>query len=195
MLQISTDSQAPLELGSIDEMNASHTPPDTDTPYSTTSTNDTDADTSTDTSTNATPVRSGTPTGTVLIPGRKRSGTIVARTIWDEPNPLTDTTIVQEVHSKLLQLDPQIPLPGAPRAIDDAGGLRRDGILTDRRNRVAPDVTPRARPIDLPMTNTPTPRSRMRWSQGDISTNQTPTTTRGGKREPGTGMGRMRPLI
>ena len=70
-----------------------------------------------------------------------------------------DTTIVREVHSKLLQLDPQIPLPGAPGAIDDAGGLRRDGTLTDRRNRVAPDVTPRVGPMDLPMTNTPTPGS------------------------------------
>ena len=110
------------------------------------------------------------------------------------PTPLTDTTIIREVHSKLLQLDPQIPLPGAPGAIDDAGGLRRDGTLTDRRNRVAPDVTPRGGPMDLPMTNTPTPRSRMRWSQGDISTNQTPTTTRGGERKPGTGMGRTRLL-
>ena len=32
MSQTSTDSQAPPELGSIDEMNASHTPPGTDTP-------------------------------------------------------------------------------------------------------------------------------------------------------------------
>ena len=91
-----------------------------------------------------------------------------------------------QVHPQAL---PQIPLPGAPGAIDDAGGLRRDGTLTDRRNRVAPDVTPRAGPMDLPMTNTPTPRSRMRWSQGDISTNQTPTTTRGGQTRTGDGNG------
>ena len=105
------------------------------------------------------------------------------------PTPLTDTTIIREVHSKLLQLDPQIPPPGAPGAIDDAGGLRRDGTLTDRRNRVAPDVTPRAGPMDLPMTNTPTPGSRMRRSQGDISTNQTPTTMRGGQTRTGDGNG------
>ncbi|THH11760.1 hypothetical protein EW146_g7931, partial [Bondarzewia mesenterica] len=44
---------------------------------------DTDADTSTDTSTNATPAGSNTPTGTVEVPGRDRSGTIIARPIWD----------------------------------------------------------------------------------------------------------------
>ena len=251
MSQISTDSQAPPELGSIDEMNASHTPPGTDTPNSATSANDTDTDTSTDTSTNATPVRSGTPTGTVLVPGCERSGTIVARLIWDEPNPphghhhrsrgafqaspagSTDTSQLNteteddgdinmdhdrddrdEVSSSpecctqlqrtrravgiILDAPPAVPLdntevhiiingaqggvvggdgvgvedgivslkpndnftmgapPGAPGAIDDAGGLRRDGTLTDRRNRVAPDVTPRAGPMDLPMTNAPT---------------------------------------
>jgi hypothetical protein len=35
--------------------------------------------------TNAAPVRSGTPTGTVLIPGREHSGAVVARPIWHEP--------------------------------------------------------------------------------------------------------------
>lgn len=43
--------------------------------------NDIDADTSTDTSTNTTPVRSGTPTGPILVLGRDRSGTVVARPI------------------------------------------------------------------------------------------------------------------
>jgi hypothetical protein len=50
--------------------------------------NDTDADTSTDTSTTATPIRSNTPTGTVLVPGRDRSGTVLGRTVWDQPPPL-----------------------------------------------------------------------------------------------------------
>ncbi|KAI0311114.1 hypothetical protein OF83DRAFT_1177890 [Amylostereum chailletii] len=44
---------------------------------------DTDADTSTDTSTNHTPAGSNTPTGTVEVPGRDRSGTIIARPVWD----------------------------------------------------------------------------------------------------------------
>ena len=44
-----------------------------------------DTDTSTETSTNATPNGSNTPTGTVTVPGRDRSGTIIARPVWDQP--------------------------------------------------------------------------------------------------------------
>ncbi|KAH7907208.1 hypothetical protein BJ138DRAFT_988109, partial [Hygrophoropsis aurantiaca] len=43
-------------------------------------------DTSAETSSNATPLRSGTPTGAVLVNTRERSGTIIARPIWDEPS-------------------------------------------------------------------------------------------------------------
>ena len=46
---------------------------------------------STDTSANATPSGSGTPTSTVVVPGRERSGTVVARRIWDN-NELPPTT-------------------------------------------------------------------------------------------------------
>lgn len=273
----STDTQvSAAELGSIAEGSSSHTPPISDTPSSATSANDTDADTSTDTSTNATPVRSGTPTGTVLVPGRERSGTVVARPVWDDPNPnaagprhrthhhrargafqaspsgSTDTSqpnteteddgdvdmdrdrdddsperhtthsqrtrravgIVSdvppaapldntEVHiiindaqgdvvggdgvgveDGIVSLEPNDDFamgapPGAPGAIDDgAGGLRRDGTLTERRNRaVPPDVTPRAGPMDLPMTNAPTPAGRTRRGTQD-TISQTPTTTR-----------------
>ena len=45
-----------------------------------------DTDTSADTSTNATPNGSNTPTGSVVVPGRDRSGTIIARPVWDQPN-------------------------------------------------------------------------------------------------------------
>lgn len=38
---------------------------------------------STDTSANATPSGSGTPTSTVIVPGRDRSGTVVARQVCD----------------------------------------------------------------------------------------------------------------
>jgi hypothetical protein len=41
----------------------------------------------TDMSTTATPIGSGTPTGSVVIPGRDRSGTIIARPVWD-PAPV-----------------------------------------------------------------------------------------------------------
>ncbi|KAF8751901.1 MYND finger [Rhizoctonia solani] len=38
---------------------------------------------SSDASANATPLGSGTPTGSVVVPGRDRSGTVVGRPIWD----------------------------------------------------------------------------------------------------------------
>ncbi|KAH8111250.1 hypothetical protein DFH11DRAFT_1794287 [Phellopilus nigrolimitatus] len=46
-------------------------------------TSDAETTVSTDTSTNATPLGSGTPMGTVIVPERDRSGTVVARRIWD----------------------------------------------------------------------------------------------------------------
>ncbi|KAG9091121.1 hypothetical protein FRC06_000701 [Ceratobasidium sp. 370] len=46
---------------------------------------------SSDASANATPVGSGTPTGSVVVPGRDRSGTVVGRPVWDEvPRPAWD---------------------------------------------------------------------------------------------------------
>jgi hypothetical protein len=47
-----------------------------------------DPDTSTDTSRNQTPAGSNTPVGTVEVPGRDRSGTIIARPIWDTSTAL-----------------------------------------------------------------------------------------------------------
>ncbi|EIW51458.1 uncharacterized protein TRAVEDRAFT_107632, partial [Trametes versicolor FP-101664 SS1] len=46
---------------------------------------DVHTDTSADTSTNATPNGGNTPTGTVVVPARDRSGTIIARPVWDQP--------------------------------------------------------------------------------------------------------------
>lgn len=43
-----------------------------------------DGDTSTEPSSNNTPAGSGTPTGAVVIPSRDRSGTIIARPVWDQ---------------------------------------------------------------------------------------------------------------
>jgi hypothetical protein len=48
----------------------------------------------TDMSTTATPIGSGTPTGSVVIPGRDRSGTIVARPVWDPLPAPADTATV-----------------------------------------------------------------------------------------------------
>ncbi|KAI8995708.1 hypothetical protein BD414DRAFT_480355 [Trametes punicea] len=50
-----------------------------------------DTDTSAETSTNATPNGGNTPTGTVVVPARDRSGTIIARPIWDQPPANTNT--------------------------------------------------------------------------------------------------------
>lgn len=46
-----------------------------------------DGDTSTEVSTTTTPLRSNTPTASVVVPGRERSGTIIARRTWDPPHP------------------------------------------------------------------------------------------------------------
>ncbi|KAI0636363.1 hypothetical protein C8Q77DRAFT_1192172 [Trametes polyzona] len=57
-----------------------------------------DTDTSADTSTNATPNGGNTPTGTVVVPARDRSGTIIARPVWDQPNNTTATTATRRPH-------------------------------------------------------------------------------------------------
>lgn len=53
----------------------------------TVSNSDAETSVSTDTSANATPSGSGTPTSTVMVPGRERSGTVVARRVWDNEIP------------------------------------------------------------------------------------------------------------
>lgn len=49
------------------------------------STSSSDNETSTETSTTVTPLGSSTPTGSVVVPSRDRSGTIIARPVWDAP--------------------------------------------------------------------------------------------------------------
>lgn len=78
MTEVTADVAAPTELGAIPELSSiSLTPSASDTPFSATS-NDTDADTLTGTSTNVTLIRFGTPAGAVLVPGRERSGIVLA---------------------------------------------------------------------------------------------------------------------
>ncbi len=48
-----------------------------------------DTDTSTEPSSNVTPLGSNTPTGAVLIPNRDRSGTVIARPVWDQAQTAT----------------------------------------------------------------------------------------------------------
>ena len=68
--------------------------------------------------------------------------------------------------------------PGAPGAIDEGGPMRRDTV----RNRTAPDATPRAGTMDLPMTTAPTPVGRPGRRGQDPAANNTPTATRGAHR-------------
>ncbi|KAG6879125.1 hypothetical protein C0992_005012 [Termitomyces sp. T32_za158] len=49
-----------------------------------------DTELSTDASAAPTPVGSGTPTGSVVVPSRDRSGTIIARPMWDRPTHRED---------------------------------------------------------------------------------------------------------
>ncbi|EJF55994.1 hypothetical protein BD309DRAFT_973691 [Dichomitus squalens] len=58
-----------------------------------------DTDTSAETSTNATPNGSNTPTGSVVVPGRDRSGTIIARPVWDQP-----TNTIRRAHRSRLNV-------------------------------------------------------------------------------------------
>lgn len=51
-----------------------------------------DGDTSAETSSNATPLGSNTPTGAVVVPSRDRSGTVIARPVWDQPPVPTAST-------------------------------------------------------------------------------------------------------
>jgi hypothetical protein len=56
--------------------------------------------------------------------------------------------------------------PGAA-AIDEGGPMRRDTV----RNRTAPDATPRAGTMDLPMTAAPTPVGwPRRWTRTHLCT-------------------------
>lgn len=64
--------------------------------------------------------------------------------------------------------------PGAPGAIDDAGPIRRDATI---RGRAAPDATPRAGTMDLPMAAAATPVGRP--GRRDTAATLTPAAARG----------------
>ncbi|KIM37323.1 hypothetical protein M413DRAFT_277406 [Hebeloma cylindrosporum] len=93
-----------------------------------------DTDVSTDNSIAATPQGSGTPTGSVVIPSRDRSGTIIARPIWDQ----APTTRVRRHR----ELPPESPSPStsASRAdteTEDDGDIDMDRSPERRHGRRA----------------------------------------------------------
>ncbi|KII84339.1 hypothetical protein PLICRDRAFT_57745 [Plicaturopsis crispa FD-325 SS-3] len=81
MVDLSTGNSTPSDSALLAPSSSSAGLPE-EPPSSATSI-DTDPDTSTDTSSNTTPAGSNTPTGSVLVPGRDRSGTIIGVPIWD----------------------------------------------------------------------------------------------------------------
>lgn len=64
-------------------------------------------DTPADSSSNTTPGGTNTPTGTVVVPGRERSGTVIARPQWDLQTTATATTThTHGRRSRFLRRDP-----------------------------------------------------------------------------------------
>ncbi|KAI0668015.1 hypothetical protein C8Q78DRAFT_1147403 [Trametes maxima] len=108
-----------------------------------------DTDTSAETSTNATPNGGNTPTGTVVVPARDRSGTIIARPVWDQP-----TTTARRPHRSRLN----VPAASAgPSTSTSAANSRPetetedDGdVDMDRESRDgdAPSPSPERQPSD-----------------------------------------------
>ncbi|KAH7926352.1 hypothetical protein BV22DRAFT_1087158 [Leucogyrophana mollusca] len=97
MVEISVDSTAYSEISVVVDATSSPVPITArDRPsygrHSSSSSHETEPDTSAETSTNATPLSSGTPTGAVLVNTRERSGTIIARPVWDAPSTTAEVS-------------------------------------------------------------------------------------------------------
>ncbi|KAF8149125.1 hypothetical protein B0H34DRAFT_791603 [Crassisporium funariophilum] len=126
-----------------------------------------DTDVSTDTSIAATPVESGTPTGSVLIPSRDRSGTIIARPIWDHPATTPPGTAIPPRGRRLRhrELPPESPSPSTDASrpdteTEDDGDGDIDMDRTDDGQRMDSDVasasaspSPERRPRNLGRLN------------------------------------------
>ncbi|KAG6875864.1 hypothetical protein C0993_006992, partial [Termitomyces sp. T159_Od127] len=69
-----------------------------------------DTELSTDASAAPTPVGSGTPTGSVVVPSRDRSGTIIARPMWDRPTHREDR---ERQYQYVRRVSPESPAGGS----------------------------------------------------------------------------------
>ncbi|KAF7424926.1 hypothetical protein PC9H_010237 [Pleurotus ostreatus] len=123
-----------------------------------------DTDTSTDTSANTTPIGSTTPTTTVLVPGRERSGTVIGRRVWDDapaqPTPPHTATRQRTIRARpsLVEHLRASPTPSSDTSrpeteTEDDGDAEgdldadRDGdINMDRRRRLRQAIVPSASP-------------------------------------------------
>ncbi|KAG8725170.1 hypothetical protein FRC09_006793 [Ceratobasidium sp. 395] len=94
---------------------------------------------SSDASANATPVGSGTPTGSVVVPGRDRSGTVVGRPVWDDAPrpgwdgqpPVAENRTGWNEPARTGWDDTQRWTEGEPATVGTATGRR--GTITGRR--------------------------------------------------------------
>lgn len=70
-----------------------------------------DGDTSAETSSNATPLGSNTPTGTVVVPARDRSGTVIARPVWDQVQAPAGPSHHRRVHHHHRNIPSRLNVP------------------------------------------------------------------------------------
>lgn len=119
-----------------------------------------EADTSAETSVNPTPQGSDTPTVTVLVNARERSGTIIARRAWDDP-VIASTTIRARTH----RVRPTTASPdestdnSRPETETEDDGDADVDMSQDTDDSAAPPVSaPRVRQPSRSMTLTQRPR-------------------------------------
>ncbi|KAI0364252.1 hypothetical protein BV20DRAFT_974684 [Pilatotrama ljubarskyi] len=108
-----------------------------------------DTDTSADTSTNATPNGGNTPTGTVVVPARDRSGTIIARPVWDQPTNTTRRPHRSRLNVPAASAGPSTSTSAAnsrpETETEDDGDVDMD---RDSRDGDAPSPSPERQPSD-----------------------------------------------
>ncbi|KAF8955693.1 hypothetical protein BDZ97DRAFT_1764590 [Flammula alnicola] len=134
--------------------------------FSQPSNSNSDTDVSTDNSITATPQGTGTPTGSVVIPSRDRSGTVIGRPVWDQPTTTNVTTTAPRGRRiRHRELPPESPSPstGASRAeteTEDDGDGDIDMDRTEDSERIDSDVasasaspSPERRPRTVPRHN------------------------------------------
>lgn len=96
-----------------------------------------DTDASADNSITATPQGSGTPTGSVVVPSRDRSGTIIARPVWDQL-PANATAPPRVRRNRHRELPPESPnastdVSRAETETEDDGDIDMDGTRETER--------------------------------------------------------------
>ncbi|KAI0737115.1 hypothetical protein C8Q80DRAFT_1214800 [Daedaleopsis nitida] len=107
-----------------------------------------DTDTSADTSTNATPNRSNTPTGTVVVPGRDRSGTIIARPVWDQPANTTRRPHRSRLNVPAASAGPSTSTSAANSRPETETEDDGDVDMDTSRDDSAPSPSPERQPSD-----------------------------------------------